>query len=749
MSCPDLLDSASQTASFGATAPVVIDPEHGRFPDDAVAVIGMACNFPGAASPDEFWNLLTTGASNAELSSEARITEGLLSGLSEDKTPSTSPQQRLLLQVVKDALQSSGYLKQPDSSIPLSEGVGFYLGRGAPDDNVTRQTSTAYPDLESPRTFRAGRISHFFGWKGPSMSFDTIGSSSAIAIRAACRAIGNGECSHAVAGGVSVFTSFLSPTGASKPSDTKAGGSFRAKGIGLVFLKKLSEAIAKDDAIMGVIAGSAVDQIPNLAPIEGNTKHLESHLDVAALIKFLLMIRNQKSHTQADHVALPSKSETVADTYISITLDNGESPSRHVDTHERSSSSGAIPVASRKDHTAISSDPSRTLDHSVPPLSAQQAFEQVRHNYDIYTKQTGFFNFWKETYPMQARLVLAYIVEAFTTLGCPIAALKPNEKLPSFQYLPKHSKVMAQYYKILKYESLVLSDGFAFTRTETPIDTTPALAIFQDVLRSFPQHASEHKLLHITGSRLADCLTGAANPLQLLFGDKDSIDLLTNVYTHAPMFAASTRFLGSFLGVALARPPSSGTYHILEIGGGTGGTTKYIVDYLIGQGIPFTFTFTDVSASLVAAAKKTFAGRDYMRFMTLDVEKTPPEKLIGQFHTIISSNCVHATKNLVITAKNIRPMLRSDGFLALVELTRDIPWLDLVFGLLEGWWLFEDGRKHALADEWLWDATLRSAGFKHVSWSDGASQEAQCLRVVAGFLGEAESLEFKPQRHVA
>ena len=57
-------------------------------------------------------------------------------------------------------------------------------------------------------------------------------------------------------------------------------------------------------------------------------------------------------------------------------------------------------------------------------------------------------------------------------------------------------------------------------------------------------------------------------------------------------------------------------------------------------------------------------------------------------------------------------MLRPDGILYLVELTRNLFWFDLIFGLLEGWWLFEDGRKHILADESLWKHHLDCSGFQ-------------------------------------
>lgn len=377
---------------------------------------------------------------------------------------------------------------------------------------------------------------------------------------------------------------------------------------------------------------------------------------------------------------------------------------------------------------------------------AQQAFEDIRFDYDVFTKQTGFADFWKRVYPAQARLVLAYTVEAFAALGCRLASLNTGQRLPLVQFLPKYKLLMDQLHKILKDSSLVKSDGVTLIRSKTPIDHTSSGNILQQLLEEFPHHASEHKLLSITGSKLAECLTGATDPLQLLFRSRENKQLLEDVYTSGPMYEAITKMLASFLQRAYATNGEEGTFHVLELGGGTGGTTKYIVDFLVRQGISFTYTFTDLSGSLVTAAKRKFAGRAFMDFMILDIEKTPPEKFLNKFHTIISTNCIHATRNLQASMTNIRRMLQPDGFVSLVEFTRNLFWFDLVFGLLEGWWLYEDGRKHVLASENFWDRSIRAAGFKHVTWTDGSSEEARTLRIITGFPAEPASELFTPKK---
>jgi acyl transferase domain-containing protein/SAM-dependent methyltransferase/aryl carrier-like protein len=378
-----------------------------------------------------------------------------------------------------------------------------------------------------------------------------------------------------------------------------------------------------------------------------------------------------------------------------------------------------------------------------PILGSQRAFEDVRFDYDLYTQKTGFAAFWKKVYPAQSRLVLAYTVEAFAKLGCNLAAMKPGDRLPPIQYIPKHQKLVDQLYNILRDGLLVAIDvdGKTRVRSDHPVDTTPSATLLERILTAAPDHASEHKLLDTTGSKLADCLTGAADPLMLLFRSQANRDLLAHVYAKGPMYDAISQLLCSFLGRAFS---PGATVQILELGGGTGGTTKHVVNYLAQLGVAFEYTFTDLSGSLVAAARKTFAGRTNMKFQVIDIEKEPVESLRNKFHVIISTNCIHATRNLELSTRHIRQMLCPGGFLSLVEFTRNMYWFDLVFGLLDGWWFFEDGREHVLATERVWDASMRRAGFDHVTWTDGDSAEAKTLRIITGFNGVPEDPKFVP-----
>ena len=368
--------------------------------------------------------------------------------------------------------------------------------------------------------------------------------------------------------------------------------------------------------------------------------------------------------------------------------------------------------------------------------SVLDAFEQTRFNYDGIAKTTQGVEFWERAYPYQARLVLAYIVEAFADLSCDLTKIQAGDPLPQIKALDRHTRLVRHLYHILEDGKLVISskDKESFVRTSVPVDPTPAETICSQIIDLFPQHASIHKLLQAVGSELAACLRGDRDGMQIIFGNRDTKKSLEEFYEFWPLLRTPTLVLGDFLTEAFTtKANGKGKFRILELGAGTGGTTRYIINHLRQQGIDFEYVFTDLGTSLVNAAAKQFRGTEGLSFDVLDIEKPPKSEYEGEFHCIIASNIVHATRNLDLSLKHARRMLRDDGVLALVEFTQDMFWLDIVFGQFEGWWLFDDGREHALGDENHWEHKMKAAGFSEVSWSEGAVPESKTARVIAAF----------------
>lgn len=270
------------------------------FQDDSIAVIGAACRLPGANDLDELWDLISKGIPKCEEvrafrspvqasfrasqnSSNAKKTffgnfidnveafEHTFFKVNPKEAATMDPQQRIILELAYEAMDSSGYLRHHQRE--SFDNVGCFIGASFTEylENTSAHAATAYTATGTIRAFLCGKISYYFGWKGPSEVIDTACSSSLVAIHRACQAIRMGECPLALAGGINIITGihnyldlskagFLSATGQCKPFDASADGYCRADGAGLVVLKRLSDALVEGNEILGVITGVATNQ---------------------------------------------------------------------------------------------------------------------------------------------------------------------------------------------------------------------------------------------------------------------------------------------------------------------------------------------------------------------------------------------------------------------------------------------------------------------------------------------------------
>jgi amino acid adenylation domain-containing protein len=264
-----------------------------------IAIIGIGCRFPGAATPDEFWNLLRDGvdattelpedkwyarmladAEAADPASVATRRGGYLNGVDEfdaaffaispREADYLDPRQRILLEVVWEALEDAG--QAPDRL--AGRRVGVFAGLTGLDYGLL-----TWPDLAAVSTytgsgagngFAANRVSYAYGFTGPSLTVDSACSSSLVAVHLACQSLATDESEIALAGGIQlnihptgvVFltkANLLSPSGRCRPFDARADGFVRGEGVGIVVLKPLAKALADGDRVYAVIRGSAVN----------------------------------------------------------------------------------------------------------------------------------------------------------------------------------------------------------------------------------------------------------------------------------------------------------------------------------------------------------------------------------------------------------------------------------------------------------------------------------------------------------
>jgi nucleoside-diphosphate-sugar epimerase/SAM-dependent methyltransferase len=396
----------------------------------------------------------------------------------------------------------------------------------------------------------------------------------------------------------------------------------------------------------------------------------------------------------------------------------------------------AAAVDVKATQTQINGNTSLTNGHTTDEgyqRAVLDAFEDTKEATDRFIEQEGLAGYVEHVLPKSKALCIAHIVDAFEQLGVSLRTARSGDVLKRISYLPRHRQFVEFLYELLQDADIVQMDGSSITRTNTSISPKPANVILQELISENPIHAYDHKLTFLTGAKLADCLIGKADGLQLIFASAEGREVVSGMYGKSPINLAWIRQMEYFLRqIFLRLPKHGGPIRILEMGSGTGGTTASLIPALAGLGIPFIYKVTDISSSLIAASRKRFKSYPFMEFQVVDIEKTPPAELVESQHIIIATNCVHATHSLAVSTRNIRQMLRPDGFLLMLEMTQIVPWVDLVFGLVEGWWLFDDERRHALAPPEVWQQTLQSAGYGHVDWTDGAHPEAAIQRIIIG-----------------
>ncbi|MGE3806112.1 MAG: SDR family NAD(P)-dependent oxidoreductase, partial [Gemmataceae bacterium] len=339
---------------------------------------------------------------------------------------------------------------------------------------------------------------------------------------------------------------------------------------------------------------------------------------------------------------------------------------------------------------------------------------------------------YRHVLPELEGIATEYVLAALGKLGVGEPGQRLSNALLAERVAARQRRLTRRLFEMLDGNEFLrrVGDEWEVLRPLTLVAPVERLARLR---QEHPQVQIEATLLQRCGEQLAEVLRGTCAPLPLLFppGSKESAERL---YRDAPAARAFNSVVAEVIAAASAALPAGRPFRILEIGAGTGGTTASVLPHLKPERTEYLFS--DVSAGFLAPAREQFGAYPFVDYRVLDIERDPLSQGFDahNFDLVLAANVLHATADLRQVLRHVRQLLAPSGLLLLLEGTVPQRWVDITFGLLEGWWKFADADlrpEQPLLSARAWQDLLAVEAFTEVACLP-PGEAAQALVIARG-----------------
>ncbi|MCP5046966.1 MAG: acyltransferase domain-containing protein, partial [bacterium] len=326
------------------------------------------------------------------------------------------------------------------------------------------------------------------------------------------------------------------------------------------------------------------------------------------------------------------------------------------------------------------------------------------------------------------RFCTSTILEYFRENGVDVgigSRYKIDSLKEMMKILPKFDKFFGFFLTVLADDQMIdiSGDGIVFSKHAQEIRLPSHL--MKETQEKYPQFKGILKLVAHCKSNYRKALSGEIEAIGVVYPEGDHILFKEEYqvpanYRYAPLYLELLKELVADILKKQSGGSKDRKIRILEVGGGKGLLTNVLLPILEGHNVEYHFT--DIGSFFLIRARQEAAklGINFMKFSLLDISKDPVSQGYEEnsFDIILAMDVVHATPSVESTLKNLKQLLSANGMLCLVELTNLKRWLHMVFGLIEGWWYFEDTEIRTgspLLEMDAWENLLKNMNFQDVA----------------------------------